>query len=63
VVPTISAGLEAGAIGTAEYDTARAGGFLRYEWYSGEISASGGVSFDREGEVRPFATLNWLTRF
>lgn len=63
VVPTISAGLEAGAIGTTEYDTARAGGFLRYEWYAGEISASGGVSFDREGEVRPFATLNWLTRF
>jgi hypothetical protein len=63
VVPTISMGFEAGAIGTAEYDTGRAGGFLRYEWYTGEISASGGVSFDREKEVRPFLTHNRLTRF
>jgi hypothetical protein len=73
-VPDLSAGLEAGAAGNVEGDVARVGGFLRYEWASGEFSVSGGVSNDKllddvvassslaHANV-PYATLAWLTRF
>lgn len=66
--PELSAGLEAGATGSWDYDTARVGGFVRYEWASGEVSASGGLAGDgpRSGWVDlhgPFATLSLLTRF
>ena len=73
LLPALSAGLETGAAGNEECDIARVGGFLRVEWATGELSASGGVSSDQllEGlEVQglakssvPFATLSWLTRF
>jgi hypothetical protein len=72
-LPAVSAGLEAGAAGNRESDIARAGGFIRYEWTGGEISASGGLSSDRlwQGAGRasltqsnaPFATVSWLARF
>jgi hypothetical protein len=72
-LPALSAGLETGAAGNQECDIIRAGGFLRYEWASGEVSVSGGLSNDRllegidgPGVARssvPFATLSWLTRF
>ncbi len=72
-LPALSAGLEAGGAGNLECDTVRVGGFLRYEWESGELSASGGLSNDKlwQGVGRsdaaqsstPFATLSWLTRF
>lgn len=72
-LPALSAGLEAGGAGNREGDTVRVGGFLRYEWASGELSASGGLSDDKlwQGVGRPdvaqssapFATLSWLARF
>ncbi len=72
-LPALSAGLEAGAVGNVECDIARVGGFLRYEWASGEVSLSGGASNDKllEGigdaaaakSSVPFATFSWLTRF
>lgn len=42
----VSAGLEAGALGNEEYDSARAGGFLRYHLGGTELTISGGVSGD-----------------
>ncbi len=66
--PELSIGLEGAATGTWDYDTARVGGFARYEWASGEVSLSGGLSGDgpRSGRVDvhgPFATFSVLTRF
>jgi hypothetical protein len=66
--PQLSVGLEGGATGSWDYDTARIGGFARYEWASGELSVSGGASGDgpSSGFVHvhgPFATINILTRF
>jgi Cellulose biosynthesis protein BcsS len=66
--PELSIGLEGGATGTWDYDSARAGAFVRYEWASGEVSLSGGVSGDgpRSGWVDvqgPFGTVSLLTRF
>ena len=72
-LPALSLGLESGAAGNRESDIVRVGGFLRYEWAGGELSASGGLSSDRllQGvdvhdttkSGTPFATLAWLTRF
>jgi hypothetical protein len=66
--PQLSLGLEGAATGSWDYDTARVGGFVRYEWDSGELSVSSGVSGDgpSRGFVDvhgPFATVNVLTRF
>jgi Cellulose biosynthesis protein BcsS len=72
--PEPSAGLEGGSGGTAEpdleRDTTRVGGFLRYEWASGEVSISGGWAAEgswsqwREREdPAPFGTVSILTRF
>jgi hypothetical protein len=76
VTPAISAGLEAAAAGNIYEDhecvSGRLGMFARYEWSSGEISLSGGLSVsdskDRLAETTssttgPFATFSWLTRF
>jgi hypothetical protein len=73
-LPDLSAGLEAGAAGNVECDIARVGAFLRYEWASGEVSVSGGISNDKlldDAVARaslahanvPYATFAWLTRF
>jgi len=40
----ISAGVEAGAQGNRDYDSGRAGGFLRYHLGGSELTASGGLS-------------------
>jgi hypothetical protein len=66
--PQLSVGVEGGAAGSWDYDTARVGGFARYEWATGELSVSGGVSGDgpTTGFVDvhgPFATVNVMTRF
>lgn len=73
MLPELSAGLEAGAAGNSESDSARVGAFLRYEWASGELSATGGIANDGllDGLTSsralnggaPFATVTWLTRF
>jgi hypothetical protein len=69
--PELSVGLEGGSGGTAEpdleHDTARVGGFLRYEWATGEVSVSGGWAaegswHERDGPA-PFGTVSLLTRF
>jgi cellulose biosynthesis protein BcsS len=68
--PELSVGVEGGSGGTVEpdlRDTARIGGFLRYEWATGEVSVSGGWSaegtwLERDGPA-PFATVSLLTRF
>ncbi len=73
LLPALSAGLETGAFGNVECDVARAGGFVRYEWATGEVSASTGWSNDSlldsgprsrlMQSSTPFATFSWLTRF
>jgi len=66
--PQLSIGLEGGAAGSLDTDIARGGGFLRYEWASGELSVSGG--FAREGfdglpddSSGAYGTISVLTRF
>jgi hypothetical protein len=72
--PQLSVGLQGWAGGplapalqtTWQNGMAHAGGFLRYEWASGEVSISGGVSVagdEREGRAQPFGTVSVLTRF
>ena len=72
LTPVLSLGIEAGAAGNLECDVIRAGGFVRYEWASGELSASAGATNDKllDGggpsvarASTPFVTLSWLTRF
>ena len=66
--PALSIGIEGGATGSWDYDTARIGSFVRYEWATGEASLSAGFSGDGPGsgwvDVHgPFATFSVLTRF
>ena len=66
--PEVSIGVEGGATGSWGYDSARIGGFVRYEWANGEASLSAGVLGDGlgsrwEGAQGPFATINVLKRF
>jgi hypothetical protein len=73
LAPMLSIGLEAGAAGNNECDIARAGGFLRYEWATGEASLSAGWSNDKllddtagtglAAASTPYATVSWLTKF
>jgi hypothetical protein len=73
LLPSLSAGLEAGASGNVEGDIARLGAFVRYEWAGGELAVSGGIANDAllEGAGNPdiaeasvpYATLSWLMRF
>jgi hypothetical protein len=63
VTPAISVGVEGGALGNAASDSGRGGGFVRYEWRGGEISASGGVSGDIAAPRNAYGTLVYLTRF
>jgi hypothetical protein len=72
LTPALSLGLEAGAAGNLEGDVAHAGGFIRYEWTAGEMSASAGATSDGllygigpslARSATPFVTVNWLSRF
>jgi hypothetical protein len=73
LLPELSAGIEAGAVGDVDCGIVRAAAFVRYELAGGEMSVSGGVANDRllDGKVSPsaagastpFAMLSWLTRF
>jgi hypothetical protein len=68
LTPDWSLGIEGGAAGNRDYDAARVGGFVRYEWESGEISFSAGMAGDGPGSGQvdldgPYATINLLGRF
>jgi hypothetical protein len=53
LAPDLFAGLEAGASAGADYETARAGGFLRYAPAWGEVSISGGIGGERGHADKP----------
>src|SRR5262245_56292574 len=65
--PELSSGLEGALAGTVDRDFARLGGFVRYEWETGELSLSAGLAAaDEPGShwaAGPFATVSVLTRF
>jgi hypothetical protein len=66
--PALSIGVEGGATGSLDYDTARIGGFVRYTWANGEASLSGGLASDGPRRAwrdvqGPFVTFGVLTRF
>jgi len=61
--PVWSAGPEVAIFGHDNYGAGRMGAFARYEWVRGEISASGGVSGDRDHAVGSFGTVSVLVRF
>ena len=69
VVPVLSAGVEVAANGNIDGRTGRVGGFLRYEWAQGEVSASGGLMTDWadiekvDAHGGGYATISWLNRF
>lgn len=73
LMPSLSLGLEAGQSGAHGAGAARAGGFLRVEWASGEASLAGGVAGEASGPTSaphvaggafaPYATLLVLQRF
>jgi Cellulose biosynthesis protein BcsS len=84
VLPTLSIGPEARFDRNEQAGSARIGGFARYEWLGGEISAAVGVAqrycdfenrdgcepqsvsrkdLDKDSELEPYATINFLTQF
>jgi len=63
ITPELSFGPEAGRSGSPGYSGASAGGFLRYADGWGELSVSGGVTGDMDHPTRPYATINWLSRY
>jgi len=79
VLPALSVGLEAGINVDAQadfkineevlsqrssaMDYARVGGFVRADWYGGEISASGGLLGDFTDQRSPYVTVNWIKQF
>jgi hypothetical protein len=62
-VSGLSAGLEAGGSAGATYETAKGGGFVRYEFNDGEVSVSGGLGGERAHPHDPYATAGLLLRF
>ena len=63
VAPAVSLGIEGGAYGNQASQNGRAGGFVRYEWDSGEVSVSGGVTGDIAKPNTPYATVVYVSRF
>lgn len=62
-LPALSLGPEVGVYGNTISDGGRLGGFLRAEWAGGEISVSGGMGGDRNGDSQHYATVNVLLRY
>lgn len=60
---SLSVGPKAGAFGNREFAGGRAGAFLRYEWESGELSISGGLSGDIAEPSNPYGLLNIVQKF
>lgn len=63
LTPSLSLGLEAGAVGNATYDGGRGGAFARYTQDWGEVSLSAGLSGDIDRPDAPYVTVNWLFRY
>lgn len=69
MLPELSVGLEGGVVSALEREIARAGGFVRYEWQTGEASLSAGMAFDgldndwNGPHSGPFGTVSVLMRF
>lgn len=59
----IAIGLEGGAFGNEASQNGRGGAFVRYEWLTGEMSVSGGMSGDIAAPRNPYGTFVYLTRF
>lgn len=47
----------------ALHNDSRVGGFARFQWTGGEISASGGISGDASRLARPYGTFNLSLQF
>jgi hypothetical protein len=62
-LPALSFGPELGALGNRAYDGRRLAGFARYEWATGEVSVSGGVTGSYAKTNDPYGTVSWLTRY
>lgn len=58
-----SAGVEASAYGNGVPDQGRAGGFVRLEWATGEVSLSSGLAGDERKADEIYGTLSALLRF
>lgn len=61
--PGWSAGPEIAAFGTEDYAAGRIGAFVRYEWARAEVSASAGISDDRDHAAGGYGTASVLLRF
>lgn len=75
-LPTVSFGGEAILNGDSRYKVGRllddpdlnevnrrVGGFARYEWFGGEVSVAGGLSYVGALAPKPYVTANWITQF
>lgn len=62
-LPFMSLGVEATGFGSVDSNGVRGGGFVRFEWPDGEISATGGLTGNQNADATPFATLNLTMRF
>lgn len=63
VTPELSFGPEVAASGGNKLEGWRVGGFARYAWERGEVSASAGLSDSEVGGVGGFGTLNLLYKY
>lgn len=57
------AGSDRNVLGRALHGDSRIGGFARFQWTGGEISASGGISGDISHPSRPYATITLSLQF
>jgi hypothetical protein len=59
----LSVGPEIAFDAIADYAGTRRGGFLRFEWERGEVSAAVGLASERGGTSETYGTINMLIRF
>jgi Cellulose biosynthesis protein BcsS len=59
----LTLGPEASAFGDREEDSARAGGFLRFNIGKVETTVSGGVSANYDGEMSPYGSVGMYMKF
>lgn len=63
LLPHVSVGLEGGLNGNVEHGSGKGGGFVRYEWAGGELSAAAGMSGDLSDQRTPYASFSILFRY